>query len=177
MNNGENYDDVINRLSSEIKCIVNKVYENNSVFDRDDLYQEVLLHLWFDFTEGRLTDKTDSYILQGCYFHLKNYIRKNRRKINFISIECIKGRDDKLSDIQISEEYSKDIDYEFFIEHMQSNNKLNSRELKILYLLLDGLSVREIGEKLGISHVMVIKIKHRVETKIRAYFRDKGLPL
>lgn len=64
------------KLSPTIKRIAYRLNGHYRSFNHDDLYQEATIHLWSNFLKGKLSDKTDSYILQGCYFHLKNYIRK-----------------------------------------------------------------------------------------------------
>ena len=44
-------------------------------------------------------------------------------------------------------------------------NVLNKREKKVLFLSLEGLTKREIGKRLGVSHVMVMKIEKGLRTK------------
>ena len=44
-------------------------------------------------------------------------------------------------------------------------NRLNEREKNILSLYLKGLTTREIGRTLGVSHVMVIKVEKRIIEK------------
>ncbi|MCX8083225.1 MAG: sigma-70 family RNA polymerase sigma factor [bacterium] len=166
------WQDIIKRIDCKIKCIVRKVEKNGLYFDRDDLYQEILLHLWLDFKEGKLDDKTDSYILQGCYFYIKNYIRKNRERFNIISIEEIRAQHNNWD---IPE--NQMVDDETIIDLIEKSGIFNDRERYIIYLLLEGFTIREIGNKLGVSHVMVIKIKHRLETKLKSYFKDTGVTI
>jgi DNA-binding CsgD family transcriptional regulator len=42
---------------------------------------------------------------------------------------------------------------------------LSWREREVLSCFLEGMSMREIGGRLGISHVMVLKIKNRIRDK------------
>ncbi|MCX5703357.1 MAG: hypothetical protein NT066_02530, partial [Candidatus Omnitrophica bacterium] len=81
------FESLIKRISPTLKRITYKLNGHFSFFNDEDLYQEALIHLWQDFREGKLDDKTDSYILQGCHFHLKNYIRKNYDKAKLLSLE------------------------------------------------------------------------------------------
>ena len=46
-------------------------------------------------------------------------------------------------------------------------DRLTKREEDIFVLSLDDWTTREIGKKLGISHVMVVKIKKRIKRKCR----------
>jgi RNA polymerase sigma factor (sigma-70 family) len=43
--------------------------------------------------------------------------------------------------------------------------RLNEREKVVFRLYLDGLTTRDIGTRLGISHVMVVKIKKKIKEK------------
>lgn len=168
MSDFKNLENIIRRISPKIRGIVRKIEKNEPLFDRDDLYQEILLHLWVDFKDGKLDSKTDSYILQGCYFYIKNYVRVNRMKINTVSIEEMKGKDEW----SISEKREEIVNFEFLIEQIESSDIFNEREKKVLHMLLEGLTVREIGNELGVSHVMVLKIKRKIEMKIKKYFQD-----
>lgn len=47
-------------------------------------------------------------------------------------------------------------------EAVLSASRLTDREKTVLTLLLDDLTVRKIGDRLGISHVMVVKLKCRI---------------
>jgi len=47
----------------------------------------------------------------------------------------------------------------------------SDRDRQVLTLLMEDLSVREVGTRLGISHVMVLKIRNRIRDN---YFRRIG---
>ena len=82
------FEELVKRLSTKLKGIAYKVHWAGYYFNNDDLYQESLLHLWHEYNAGTLSDKTDSYILQGCYFHLKNYMRTALDKVRLVSLDC-----------------------------------------------------------------------------------------
>jgi len=160
----------VKKLSPKLRRITRKLNGHFTFFDEDDLYQESLLHLWLDFKSEKLLDKTDSYILQGCYFHLKNYIRKVRDKAGLVSIERSldnAGEREGLSEI-LSLEASRlplgEIDNKIIFERV-INNKLTSREKEVLEFSLQGLTTREVGRRFGISHVRIVKIKNRIKEK------------
>src|SRR5512139_2901374 len=83
------FDILMKRLSPTLQRITQKLNGRFTFMDHDDLYQEAVLQLWTDFQGGRLEAKTDSYILQGCYFHLKNYIRKMQGSATVISLNSM----------------------------------------------------------------------------------------
>ena len=49
---------------------------------------------------------------------------------------------------------------------------LTEREKEVVFLSIDGLTVREIGVKLNISHVMVIKIKNNIKRKCISFKKE-----
>jgi len=158
---------LVKKISKPLKGIIYKIKTNNefNFFDEEDLYQEALLHLFEEFKTGNLNNKNESYILQNCYFYLKNYIRKNCKKMNYLSLEQIKDNNGEKFYFNENEKYSEFI-YEKILIDYDINKKLTEREREIVKLSLEGLTTREIGKRLGISHVMVIKIKK----KLRKYF-------
>ena len=76
----DNFEVLIKRVSPTLKRITYRLNGHFSFFNDEDLFQEALIHLWEDYQKGKIQDKTDSYILQGCHFHLKNYLRKMKPK-------------------------------------------------------------------------------------------------
>ncbi|MCK9594925.1 MAG: sigma-70 family RNA polymerase sigma factor [Candidatus Omnitrophica bacterium] len=169
------YDKLLKRLTPKLKGITYKLNSYLSCADHDDLFQEALLHLWLEFNSGKLVDKTDSYILQGCYFYLRNHIRKAGDKICPLSLDFVLAGE-KGEELQPGL-YLKDGTAENFRDELNDklladtimNNGLTEREKKLLPFLAEGLTLREIGENLGISHVMVIKMTKVIREKCRKH--------
>jgi len=168
------YEEMIARISPKLKSIAHRLNWNFGFFNADDLYQEALTHLWADYKEGKLINDTDSYILQGCYFYLRNYIRKASDRAKLISLENMaddEGKAFSLEDILSLEDPQscvKLVDYKMLVERI-NNNGLTKREKEVFNLALEGLTTREIGNRLGISHVRVVKLKCRLRDKCRKY--------
>lgn len=169
-----NFELMLKRLSPTLKRITYKLNGHFSFFNEEDLYQEALLHLWQDFRNKKLEDKTDSYILQGCYFHLKNHIRKVKGRNKTTSLEAIINEEGATLQEALSLEYPNHKDYldslnnRLFAETI-SNNGLSGREKDILSSYSEGLTIREIGKRLGISHVMVLRLTARIRNKCKKY--------
>lgn len=161
------YEDIVKRLSPTLRRITYKLNGHFSFFDDDDLYQEALANLWVLFRKDELSDKTDSFILQGCFYHLKNYIRKAMDRADIISLNGNIGEDETtLEEIFALEDSRPRDDLETrLLEDEVLSNGLTEREKKIVLLSLEGFTVREIGQRLGISHVRVIKLKGRIKKK------------
>ncbi|MEK7578274.1 MAG: sigma-70 family RNA polymerase sigma factor, partial [Patescibacteria group bacterium] len=145
--------------------------------DKDDLYQEALINLWERLREGRLNNKTSSYIVRGCYFHIQNYIRTHKVKNNTLSLEepmetesgerfCLK---DAIGDQ--SQDLARQLNSRFIVDDIM-NNGLTKREKDVFRLLYAGLNIRQIAIKLGISHVRVVKIKQNISYKYKDKFLD-----
>lgn len=162
------FEELVKRISPTLKRITYKLNGHFSFFSDEDLFQEALVHLWEDFREGKLDDKTDSYILQGCYFHLKNYLRKVQTKTNLVSLDALlneEGTDleERLS-LENSESCFDNLDCKLLMEKIQ-NGGLTKRESEVLSLCLEGLTTREIGKVLKVSHVRIVKIKANIRRK------------
>jgi RNA polymerase sigma factor (sigma-70 family) len=155
------------RISPTLRRITHKLNGHYTFFDDEDLYQEALMHLWVDFGEGSLQDKTDSYILQGCYYHLKNYIRKTQDNVTLLSLTAPIGEDGRTIEESLPSDETSLFDYldgKLQME-MAEQKYLTEREREVLTLLMDGMSMREVGSRLGISHVMVLKIRNKIKEK------------
>lgn len=171
MTEGISFKVLVRKLSPTIKRIAYRLNGRYRSFDHDDLYQESLLHLWKDFNTGKLADKTDSYILQGCYFHLKNCIRKINERPNVVSLESL--MDDhqgaNLEDFVFSRyitqpDLREQTDIKLTAGAIQ-NNGFSPREKKIISFLSEGLTTREIGGRVGLSHVGVVKAVKKIRKK------------
>lgn len=163
----EHFEDMARNLSPNLRRIAHRMNGHFTFFSDDDLYQEALTHLWLLFAKGQLGDKTESYILQGCYFHLKNYLRKTLDKAKIVSLSAPSGEGEATLEDTIA---GNDVaDYSEIEAVLLSESdllkRLDERERKILDLSMEGMTVREIGERLGVSHVMVVKMRARIKEK------------
>ncbi len=168
-------DEIINRIRYQLKGIIRKLNIKYQYIDSDDLYQEVLLYLWQQKEKRKLKNKNDSYILQGCYYHLKNYLRK--------SIKSEYGKINHGHSYHILEEQNREVnknrqlhyqsaDYKPLDEYLfcdEFNQELSVKEKALLNLRMKGLTFREIGKELGISHTMVSKMRRKMVEKYQSY--------
>ncbi len=161
------FEEMARKLTPTLRRIAHKMNGHFTFFNDDDLVQEALTHLWVLFQKGILADKTDSYILQGCYFHLKNYLRIRLDKATLISMNMlIDGDETVLEDLlPVEDNRSREmLEGKTLYDSIKASG-LGQRETAVLSLLLEGLTTREIGKRLGISHVMVVKIKAKIRAK------------
>ncbi len=164
------FEQLYRKLSPTIKRIAYKLNGRYRSFNHDDLYQEAAIHLWSNFLKGKLSDKTDSYILQGCYFHLKNYIRKVNERSNIISIDAALSTNDEATVEDILGRYwacqdcRGDLHNKFLVQSIQDNG-FNPKEKRLLAYFSQDLTTRDIGKRMGISHVSVIKMMQKIRAK------------
>jgi RNA polymerase sigma factor (sigma-70 family) len=161
------FDILIKRVSPTLQRITQKLNGRFSFMDHDDLFQEAVLRLWIDFQGGRLEAKTDSYILQGCYFHLKNYIRKMQGSATVVSLNSMIDEESGRLEELIEADEVDAIDYvdgKMQVEALLAEG-VSDRERDVLAFSMEGMTTREIGEKLGISHVAVVKVRNRIRER------------
>jgi len=141
-------------------------------YDENDLYQEMCLYLWQEYSEGLPIGINEAYVIKGCEFHMLNYLRKGRKKFRLISLdEPISEEGGTLKDVIPDPQNTllSDLDNKLTIDDIRNKN-LTKKESDVFSLLIKGYTVREIAEQIGISHVMVVKYKKKIMDK----FKIKG---
>jgi RNA polymerase sigma factor (sigma-70 family) len=164
------FEKLVKKLTPKLKAIAYKLNRRFTFFNDEDLFQEALVHLWEENAADKLADKTDSYILQGCYFHLQNYIRTAKDKFTSFSLELHRADDNEHYEepLELKDERSGDyferLNREMIVEVIR-NNGLTGREKELLPFFAEGLTVREIGKRVGVSHVSILKMKEEIRKK------------
>ena len=155
---------VLQRISSRLKAIAHKYTGYCMFIDNDDLFQETSLHLWDRYQKGEIAGKNDAYLVQSCKFHILNYLRKNKPGVLLVSMDELMSDDgdtlkDTIPDIK-AQPIASTVSDEMQVAEIRDSSA-SDKETTIMKLLEEGHTVREIGKKLGISHVMVIKYKKK----------------
>jgi len=169
--------EVYNRVSPRIRRIAFRYRNYLADADEDDLYQEMCRYLWEHYRDGADGSVNDYYIARGCEFHILNYLRTKKEKARLSRLEDpINENGDMLKDVLSDGSESMDIsvDRKIIIDTIM-NNGFTKREKEVFKLLLEGYTTREAGERLGISHVMVVKSKKNLVRKWQSEF-GVGLP-
>ena len=161
------FQELFNKISPQLKRKSIYFRKYSPSFDKDDLYQEMCLHLWNNFHSGVPEGINYSFIIRGCEFHILNYLRRMRQKAIQMSLdEPIDKNGNTLKDILPAQNESTgdSLEKELTINEIR-NNGFTRREKDVFSLLLKGCTVREVGQQLGISHVRVVKLKKKLIQK------------
>ncbi len=161
------FQELFNKLSPRLRKIANSHKIYGLCVDQDDLYQEMCIHLWNNFKHGLPKGINITYVIRGCLFHMLNYLRKHRENVCLLSLEQPVNEDTgTLADILPDRHSSSHsyIDAQITIDDIK-NNGFTKREKQVFSLLLYNYTAREIGRKLGISHVRVLNIKNGLVRK------------
>lgn len=165
------FEELAEKVTPKLRGITHRLNGRFTFFNEEDLYQEALMKLWLDYRDGKLSDKTSSYILQGCYFHLKNYIRKTADKAQIIRMDrfCDEDQDrDPILSLEDPRLVFEEMEVEILTAEIL-NDGLTAREKEVFAFSLQDMTTREIGKMLGISHVRVIKLKNSIKDKCHRF--------
>jgi len=162
------FEEVFKNLAPSIRQIARGFGNLPPHLDADDLAMEMFYHLWGMWKRGEVEGNTKSFLLQGCKFHALNYLRKEWENKELISLkESLNGESLFLEEIipDNAPLFVESVEVETAIEKVK-NDGLTARERQVFELCLKEYTTREIGQKLGISHVRVVKIMQQVREKV-----------
>ena len=120
-----------------------------------------------EILSGLFEGKTDSFILQGCYFFLKNLLRKMHKGVDchVLSIDIPRSESGcswaDLLVVKGSQHTKRGIDAHLLVGELFRH--LNGRERNVFTMRTEGFTMREIGQVLGVSHVMVVKVEKKIK--------------
>lgn len=158
---------IYKKFSIPITRLAKKSRSYSNFIDEKDIAQEMIIHLWEEWRSGRFKNKTDSYVLNNLWFYSQNYLRKKKEKVVLVSLyEPVGRKGTPLENIILdnSPSFIEVLENKIFIQKIK-NNGLTKREEEVFSLRLEGYRLREIGERLGISHVRVFKIQESIRKK------------
>ena len=162
------FETIYNKFSVIINKLAKKSRGYSNFVNEEDISQEMRIHLWEEYENGNISDKTDSYIIQGLWFCSKNYLRKKIDRGVLVSLdEPVDDNGATLKDIvpDNSSSFIEKMESKMLIQELRGNAGLTEREKEVLDLCLDGYDLREIGKKIGVSYVRVFKIKKNILKK------------
>lgn len=156
------------KISPRLRRLARHYNGHGRYIDEDDLYQEASIYLWDTYGDGMPENVNEAYILKGCEFHILNFLRTQRERALVASLEePLDEYGNTLRDTiaDLSEPLYMRVDRDMVVEDIKKNG-CTDREKEVFLLLMEGYTAREAGERLGISHVMVLKHKKNLLKKI-----------
>jgi len=128
----------------------------------EDLIQEAIIHLWL--REREKPGQSRSWYIQSCRLHLQNFLRRGRSVDDGkrrhvagppIAVEPQEDLEARVDDTLLSLVCARDLVAEL-------SKWLTPVEKQILSLAHDGLSSREIGERLDLSHTSILRRQRNI---------------
>ena len=152
----------------EIRLVIDRIIErvNRHPSWNDDLMQEALVHLWR--VEQARPHQRPSWYLQSCQFHLLHYMQSGRsvdswkRRAALVSSSL--GDEDQEPGQPVADHSATSATSAVHAHEILEllDGELTASQKKVLNFLAEGLSCREIGSRLGVSHNAVIKQRRRI---------------
>jgi RNA polymerase sigma factor (sigma-70 family) len=163
------FENILNKVEKRLWFLING-YSLPMGIGKEDLYQEAIINLYDRFLKGECEDKNGTYLVNSCRFALNNYIRKKRKtnsKISIISLGNFgKEIDEGIFNRNYMESKNSNSNEDIYLDEIINAANLSLRETEVLKLLFSGYTLRQCGKNLGVSHVMILKIKNRICEKI-----------
>jgi RNA polymerase sigma factor (sigma-70 family) len=164
------FEEFIKELNSKIYAIALNISKIDRNIEVTDIVQEMHLHLWAKWKNNDTKGYTNSYLLQSCWFYIKNFLRKYETNSKYISLDDPFNDDEYNFMIDFISEDADSVselsEYNFMVDKIKTCG-LTEREKDVFDLLLMGYTLREIGSILKISNVRVSKIQSNLRKKAK----------
>lgn len=142
---------------------VSRMYMDNEV-DQEDLYQEIVYQLWKSYKSFRGDSQFSTWMYRVSLNTAISFFKKEKKQKE---IEDKFKIQDNAEEIDTNENPDK-LDFLY-----KAINQLNDVDKALIFLYLEGLSHKEIGNNLGISEgnarVRLNRIKTKLEKTIKKY--------
>ncbi|UUC44141.1 RNA polymerase sigma factor [Flavobacterium cerinum] len=147
-----------------ILCRIVQLYAYNRE-DREDLQQDIIIQLWKSYPSFRGESKFSTWMYRVAVNTSITYIKQEKRKPKANYTENFP----EIRDTPYNDE--KDIQSKAFFEALQT---LKPIEKALMFLYLENLSHRKIGENLGISEGNARVKLSRVKEKLQIILKKNG---
>ncbi len=165
MNKGE-----FNTILLENKAKIQRIcrYYSSNIEDQEDLYQEILLQIWKSYKRFKGEAKISTWI-----YRIAINVALTFQKNNYHQLHLFVDADTKNLEEWIPESNEKEV----FEEHIQlledELNMLPIVDKALMSLLMEGLSMKEIANILGLSEANV-KVKiHRIKKSLSDNLKEQ----
>lgn len=152
---------LINNASfrDEVRRIVSGFTKNAAL--QEDLRQEAMIHAWRVETEK--PDRTRSWYLQSCRFHLQHWLALGRSvdSLKRVTIEaCVLIDEVEFHEYHTNGECFESVSFQDLV--LTLSKRLRPAENGVLQGLANGMRLREVAQKLGLSYPTALKYRRRI---------------
>lgn len=160
---------IIEENSSRIKSICS--YYNSNAEDRKDLYQEILVNIWKSLDKFRGDSAISTWIYRIAVNTSLSFNGKAYRHMN-LNLESVPQSMNLLLE---EDELDQKIKKEQHLEDLETQlNMLSIIDKAMITLVLEGCSMREIADIIGLTEPNV-KVKiHRIKEQLKQQFNIKN---
>lgn len=168
MNKEERFKKIISENSDRIMRIC-KYYNPNSE-DQKDMYQEVLVNIWKSLDSFRGDSAINTWVYRVAINTSLNYTGKV-----FKEMKLIVAADNKyLNSIIDQEEFNEKLQQEEYYNRLQAElNLLSVIDKSLISLVVEGLSMKDIANVIGITEPNVKVKLHRIKNELRTKLKSK----
>ncbi len=170
MSKEEKFNAIVSENSERIRNICR--YYNSNAEDQKDMYQEVLVNIWKSLDSFRGDSALSTWVYRVAVNTSLTFTGKAFRHMKLI----VNSETTNLNSILDDENLNEKLVQEQLLERMQSElNQLSVIDKALISLLLEGLSMKEIAEVIGITEPNV-KVKiHRVKSHLKEKLKGEQL--
>lgn len=169
MNKEEKFNAIVSENRERIQRICR--YYNSNAEDQQDMYQEVLVNIWKSLDGFRGDSALSTWVYRVAVNTSLTFTGRAFRHMKLMVDGDTKNLNSVLDDESLKEKLNK----ENQLEKLQCElNQLSVIDKALISLMLEGLSMKEISDVIGITEPNV-KVKiHRVKTQLKEKLKGES---
>lgn len=162
MNKEEKFNEIVSESSDRIRRICR--YYNSNEEEQKDMYQEVLVNIWKSLDSFRGDSALSTWVYRVAVNTSLTYTGKAYRHMKLM----VNGDTANLNSVLDDDNLKAKLEQEKQLDKLQTElNLLTVIEKALISLMLEGLSMKEIADIIGITEPNV-KVKiHRVKAQLK----------
>lgn len=139
-------------------------YYSKSMEDRKDMYQEILVNIWKSLDKFRGESSVSTWIYRIAVNTSLTFAGKSYRNLNLYIEQLPQGTGILWEDDELEKKQNR----EFQLEELETQlNLLSIIDKALITMVLEGLSMREIADVIGLTEPNV-KVKiHRIKENLK----------
>jgi RNA polymerase sigma-70 factor (ECF subfamily) len=173
--NGEAFGQLVERYKIKVFSLAYGWTQNRTA--ADDLAQEVFIKAYFSLPRFRSKSEFGTWLYRIAINHIKDYLRKNKRKLKEVSLDQLGGIDLTAENVSSREEEKTGEERKALVQ--AALQRLPEKHRTILTLRdIQGLSYEEIADILGLSQGTVdsrlFRARKKLREKLAPYLDQEG---